>query len=1350
MKTTLLMVFAALTVAHAADTGKIIYREGFDRYGDTYEIFTDACKIREAPPSLKQLHFTPKSQTTVYKKNCEIPGTDCRNYDFTFRFMFPEKEGKRALEAELFASTDGKAVQRYGIVIAEERYAINTPPTDLLLANSESKTADMLLPVFPARQWHTAIVSVRGQNISLSIGDKVITRRRASAEYNGAPLTAFNFRSATPFVIDDIIVRKYQNEEAKDFAVKNGVSTATHNAVYSIDVPSDATRFSAEVQLGSYPGQMKILFEPEEGASLTLNAQTFSYKQMRTVKKDVVELVDGQLVTTPKYVNENVLLPDAGFAFNCLPPSKAWNMRWYVRPLLQFRYQAAEIAAIIDGWEEIPSASERFVHYDIRPSGTNVAVWIDGRYATTLELPSRLKRTAFVVPAGAAIRKVQIDKTDPGLFLSLDVSKHARPGVMKDARIQGAPGDQVIKKIPFHVADGAGSADTGICEENYGSYYLECDGYLQRTAFEGNLHSILFAVPVAQYTRAWALCAVEDNLDKETEITARLTKFLSSGQGPAFADTTLTLPRDGKSTDDRITPAGKIEFDGKILPLYLVRFDLDAGAIQDLIFQNGNERLDFEFVGKLHDGDNFYMDMRRKPSLTKKSGVHIFGATLERAPFEFCVLPTKVTNVYDPSTRPAMEVQITAMKPGKCTIKWRVHNIEGKELEQGSKAFSFSKRGEKAAYQVKFGQKQFGWYGVTFRLVDDSGGEIKHEASFALIDTDKRKAGYESLYFIWNYNGAGGTPSDMDLIGGILKTLGVRRTLPPAKLSEADVAKYQLTRGQLNYLNAKARTDAEVLEELEPKIKDLVAKYPHSGQALIFHESGGGPFPMELFGEKTELTDEIIAGDKAFTGRAISLAKAWRKVAPEVKLSVGNAGSSLGLVARLFRQKYPRELIDYIGDETGSGSSVPSERSVPAVFWFMRELARIYDYDGVEPTACFEWSTRRLRQNGPRKNAELRIRDSLVALAWNSQLIPLTTLCEPTSAYFNTVWGEAALTRSPELYPLPVFPAIATLTQVLDGAKFTRLVPTGSATVYALEFVRGKEFVYALWTARGELDVALTYEKETKVLTHGFYGAQSEEQAKGGKLAQRLTTAPFYLTGTVPLLAVDGSRKRTFEREPVPQNLTVACTVADTNIWGLIEGIDPRFALDSHTPESFGGRRPGKFELQSVQDEERGDCLELVHTSAETCPPLMYEYVMIKNANPVTVAGVFSTIGLWVKGNSSWGKIYWEIEDAEGERWTSAGSGGYGCSTYDWADQAGINFDGWHLLQFPITAESPITVASPGANELQWQHDGSGNHQIDFPVKVTGFGVAVPSQTLNLKAMEPVKANLRFGDIILN
>ena len=132
---------------------------------------------------------------------------------------------------------------------------------------------------------------------------------------------------------------------------------------------------------------------------------------------------------------------------------------------------------------------------------------------------------------------------------------------------------------------------------------------------------------------------------------------------------------------------------------------------------------------------------------------------------------------------------------------------------------------------------------------------------------------------------------------------------------------------------------------------------------------------------------------------------------------------------------------------------------------------------------------------------------------------------------------------------------------------------------------------------------------------------------------------------------------------------------------------------------------------------------------------------------PIEIAGTPDTIGVWVKGNSSWGKIFLELEDADGEVWLSAGSGGYGCDTYDWPGLMDLNYDGWHFLQMPLTAKSPVKNHSPGDNHWQWQRERTGDGKLTYPVKVRGVGFMLNRKSLNILEMEDVKdLSIRLKD----
>ena len=113
------------------------------------------------------------------------------------------------------------------------------------------------------------------------------------------------------------------------------------------------------------------------------------------------------------------------------------------------------------------------------------------------------------------------------------------------------------------------------------------------------------------------------------------------------------------------------------------------------------------------------------------------------------------------------------------------------------------------------------------------------------------------------------------------------------------------------------------------------------------------------------------------------------------------------------------------------------------------------------------------------------------------------------------------------------------------------------------------------------------------------------------------------------------------------------------------------------------------------------------------------------------------------------GKVWFEFEDAEGEVWATTGSGGYGCNTYDWPGLMSVNFDGWHLLKFPLTHASPVKNPSPGSGAWQITRDGNGNGRIDFPVKVTGMALSNRPWNLDFLDMRPTRPYLRLKDVTL-
>ena len=316
-------------------------------------------------------------------------------------------------------------------------------------------------------------------------------------------------------------------------------------------------------------------------------------------------------------------------------------------------------------------------------------------------------------------------------------------------------------------------------------------------------------------------------------------------------------------------------------------------------------------------------------------------------------------------------------------------------------------------------------------------------------------------------------------------------------------------------------------------------------------------------------------------------------------------------------------------------------------------------------------------------------------------------------------------------YPKPAYVALATLTKVLDSVKLVRQMPTGSSSAYALEFERGNDRIYALWTPRGECEMELEFPTDTAVTQVEFYGRQHSLKTKGKRLTITAASAVNYIISPIAATKITAG-KRAFPNHQPPAGTQVISHMDDLAQWQLVP--------DEQTITT-PLRRPGKFDIRQVNDTEKGACLELELKREGEVPHVVGEYTALRLKQPLPIPGKPHTVGVWVKGDSSWGRIFWEIEDAKGERWRSSKDLDGG----DWGNQSAIDFDGWCFVTFPLTRESPARHIEPGAGIGQWQ--GKTDGILDYPLKLVGLYVQTHRQSLDLTQMKPVKGNIRLKDV---
>ena len=1090
----------------------------------------------------------------------------------------------------------------------------------------------------------------------------------------------------------------------------------------------------AEFRVGA-TGKIAVMFKFDDGKTQTLLGAVKADTQKRTVEKD------------GKKTPETVPMADGLIEFT----GAGLRFRYHSRPCLA-RYTETQQADLAKVWDTLPAASQRWVPLEVRADAAGAELWLEGRYCGGVASQSRLVEVSFTLEAGGEVRgERSFNRANSDMFLLLDERRIARPGVMKAASVSLKPGPQQVKAVPMVVADGAGNADVGEAKLMQGLRALEHNENTSRTSLDGMKESLHFSVPQAFYRRAWVLCAVEADATKDAVLTTRLTRFGVWGRGGSIADTTLTLPRGDEKPGNGIEPVGSVEYidadQRKITaPLYLVRVDLKTGDIVDLLAEANDPNaamkigpyLDFEFLGKM-DGLKLQNDRRRMPLATSTSAVHVFGVTLEKSPVELRLKQSQPGNIFHNDEVPETTVSLRAVQPTKCVLRWEISDVSGKSLATQEKAVTLDAIGSESDITLPLAMPQVGWYGLRISVNDERGVPLlRHEAAFALLGKDTRQAGYESPFGTWWFNGVHYTTRDPAIAGPMLFKAGMRRTtFNWTKDSEAELAPWKISLNQIRWqfrlADLKDWPAAEARAEKE--ITELLRRFPHCQYVDLFHESyDPRTYPPELYGDKYVAIDEAQAKrEDDLYELGLRGAKFLRAKFPQLKIIAGNSGGSLGMIAVMLRRGFPRELIDYLGSET-TGQTFAPEKLNPFTsggMWLMGETARVFGYD-IPLSGCFEFTYRAERDLGPQRHAEWYARDMMMGLAHRFPTISPAVIEDTNNAYYDALWGGCGLCqRSPLHYPKPAYVALATVTKVLDSATLARQLDTGSSSAHALEFARGGEHIYAVWTGRGECEMQVELPTDGTLTLIDFYGVQRQTASHDKRLAITASTAVSYFTSPVPVKSITAGKRRFPQQQPPPGTQIVARmdNIAD---WQLVA---------DDTPVTTGLRRPGKFTLRQQSDAEQGACLEVTLQKAGELPAVVGEYTALKLKQPALIPGRPHSIGMWVKGDSSWGRIMWEIEDAQGERFRSSG----GLDGGDWGNYSALDFDDWCFMSFPLTNDSPFVHIEPGPGAKQWESTGDG--RLDYPLKLTGIYVITHRQSLNLTKMMPVTQPLRFKNL---
>jgi hypothetical protein len=1120
------------------------------------------------------------------------------------------------------------------------------------------------------------------------------------------------------------------------FEDKNGESVAMTRAKVQVAIPADATtvrfQFRANTQVG---GQQPSLGDVAPGKNPVAKGQTAD--PSCTLELNFSDRTSERLNLLPSGGN---LLWDA---FLQLPG----NFKLYTRPNVSF-YKDAQRTQVQGRWESFPAASTHLLAMELRRNGSTLDLWVDGRLLQSWQKSAPLERIGLSVPKGGGIREIDWKSEPASAFRVVPAEAlYNVTGAAGSVALTVPAGDGVLEGVPMRVASGGGVLRVA------GLGRLSCPSddlvsfYWKRSAFDGLPESRIISVPLDDYAFAHVLCASDPGSDRVPAFTLRLTRY-ANGRGGAMADSLVHVPahgeadaRKGESQDCRLVGSvllgeGKQQ---RRVPLWLVRVPLKTGLIQDLLREDESKYgfspaipakryLDLEILDPVKGVE----ESQSFPPLMKpvgrsyvptgpQSSVLVCGLTLEVAPAALEVASNRGVSAFYRDESPALIAKVRGA-PGPYTLNWEFAGTDGAVLNSGKKELSLVRRDLETVVELPVDRMQTGWYAARIRLFDAAGKELSdNRSSFVLLPPDTRKAGFESPHGAWWFHWAHGGAPDLERVGKMYQRAGLRHAnLPP--VPESRTRDYNLYEWCIHWKGKllTTGTTAEKVAAYETYIRETLEQHPSLNTIMIWHESSanGAPVPSELWGEKPVALKESDETDWAARVEILTaLLKMIREKFPALKTQWGNSGDGCAMVGELLRRGFPRHYIDTIAVEDLGQTFIP-ERPLPGAMqsaWLLRQTARVLNAPDAAITACYEWIGRRDNPLGLGGQAAWLVRDALQARAYGFSNVALSTIHDAGKGYFHTIWGSGGLCeRYPYMYPKPAYAALATLTSVLDRANFSRVVPTGSLALYAIEFNRPDGPVYALWTPRGKRAVRVLLSADSQTTLTDLYGA--EKVLRGNDLSLEVGEEACYLRSSAALEKIIAGSS-VFPQEPPPENFQVVEPLVDPLRSELAVVPEPK--LERISGWNLPHRTLGQFKLTPVDDPQKGACMELELLAGKPVSwDLMHEYAMVKFKTPVVAGGSHGNVGVWIKGNSGWGDVMWEVANEKGEKWITTGV------YWDWPGRLCVNFDGWHFLRLELAEK--------------WRPG----------LRVTGLIITMPRRALLVTEMAPVpETRVRLKDV---
>lgn len=958
----------------------------------------------------------------------------------------------------------------------------------------------------------------------------------------------------------------------------------------------------------------------------------------------------------------------------------------------------------------------------------------------------------FVSLCSAQVLQIKPWKNDPSIisrFLTVSLQhylNHKGSDVFEQPRC-------IISGIPFQF--GTNKEFNNVFLKDVGwkdwktdpsSYYSAYDSL----PVETDISRVMIHIPSDYYSCAYIIGYCENSPEFSNILTMRIGKF-SGGHGMTrYTDFSVQIPR----ADNVRGGMGTIKTEkGNI---FLVKIPFSNEIWQD--FKN-QPVIDVDITKEIR------LAVRRPDPcrfqtrpLGLPSGVHIYGITFEHSPVRIEFDTTESGHVFNEPSVPVFYAKITKLfNFRECSIEAKAKDWYGNITNvviDNIKVFNNSE----TIVPIKLDVKNRGYYDLELTVKINRQPVFTRYTSFALLAPDTRKYRNLSPLGTWDFCGGHFTSDNPDVVGPLYVKAGLRYGM--FGFSDEAREKYGVIKGNDAKLNEKQ------IEELAEKIKqDPTIKPPE--RLMIFHENAiSGEHIMRLpdvfTGKKYSFNEAEEKKFKEMWDFAEKTAKAIRKYFPKTEIYFGNGNPHL--LEEFCRHKFPAELLGSRGNEAGNFMRMPETQPPDFIannagLWMDRMILDYYGYKNTPLRQCYEmcYPNSNPGNLSPQTQAKYFVRHIMHSLAWRIPIIRVGVITDVGNSYYFSNWGASGLCYGlPDIRPKPAYVAIATLTQVLDGATFNRAIDINSSVVYGLEFIKkDKKYVSCLWTIRGTRDVSLVFSGKTTCVLTDMMGNETSIQTKENSIGLNISSEPVYITSDKPIKNIVAG-KAEMEKRP-KKDFYLISSLGNLSEWKVEQGVNRELETYNFTCP----RRKGNFSFKIV-DSFEGETNVLQIKPQLPVPGSIYlpMYEILAHNTGIEISGIPTKIGLMVNGNGGWGRIIFELEDASGQRWISIGAEQKGQPTRWMADwfkpeefaqlktsnlcdwntddawqRSYINFEGWRYLEFPLPGNYP-GEGYHWPYSSQWRYSGDG--VVKYPLKFKKLIITIPEKILYLTEYKAV------------